>query len=372
MRQARDYTLEKEAKAAFGELCKEGGDAQKDFRRWHASYPDVTPDSFESTARKDKDSRRRDRRAEALDLVYGKERQGERKGGFVGRGRVLNGKPYRRLCVGFDKVPGLRDLTFDASVQFDAEKMALVAAEMENQFDAGTCCFVEFGPKGKGNHINVLTPKGRGLVVPDDELPGWVAYISKLPPLVESLAVAYIDARRASNARALPSRRFGIGCSPRTHPVPLAAIEGILGAIPAKRKRTVKQKAPGQEETVIAAEPALIAAARLPLLQGATPETLVIIKQLQAAWAAGAYNGMAFAHGPAKMADLGRTFSYYFTVRTKLFDGETYHLEQYARALGFDAVTVPTKTEKSETFVTRKHISHVIAAPENASVRRLS
>ncbi len=379
------------AQAAFRALCTGSGDAQKDFRRWRDLYPNVTPEQFESSDRRDKDAVQRDRKAEALDLIFGVARrpksckesghdpkectrpecQPVRDGGFVGRGRVINGKPYRRLCVGFEKVPELAHLRFDPSVQFDAEKLTLVEQGAKKQYGLGTCFFVEWGDAGKGNHINVLTTQGRGLVVPDDELPGWVGYISKKPPFTETLAVPYIVARRTTGGRALPSRRFELGCSPRTRPVPLAAIVDVLGAVPTRGKRFVKGKAPRQEKRIAADSREQIEDAQLPLLQGATPETLVIIKQLRAAWAAEAYDGVAFAHGPAKMADLGRTLAYYFG-RSKLFPGETYDLEQYAIALGFGVTDCAPKPVVDKPFVTRRHISPALAAPGKAPERRPS
>ncbi len=363
---SRDYEKNRLAQAAFRELRKGDGDAFADLQLWQSMYPGIIPEPF-ATGDKNVDGRFKQR--QARDAIYGKEKDGARPGGYVGRCRFLVGEPLQQRVVAFGAIKELRHLEFDVSLQFDAEKMACVQKALRKYSPDLCCVFVHYGSEAGKNHVhNLCRPGATDLgascrVIPDAELATVVGYLLRKPDFIEEVVVAYIQAKRSCRNKALPSRHFDIGCSPRAVRIGLEAIENVLGTLPARQPFVrAQQYEPPVKSPVIFAEPEALVYAALPLLRDATPECLELVGRLHQAWVQGTYEGRPAKIGAGKTDNLAHALGGYFT-RKWLAPGEVYDLEKLALSLNLHVSDLAPKTQSKQGFVTRRNIRGVFAGP---------
>jgi hypothetical protein len=361
----KDYDLNRLAQAAFRELYKGDGDAFADLQLWESMYPGVIPEPF-ATGDKNIDSRYKQR--QGRNAIHGKERGGTRSGGYVGRCRVSANGPLQHRVLAFSLIKELRHLELDPTVQFDAKKIAYVQKVLRKYLPDLCCVFIHYSTGAGRNHIHILccpgaTDLGSNCgVVPDARLATLTGYLLRKPDFTPEIAVAYIQAKRASCKEALPSRHFDVGCSPRSVRIGLEAIENVLGTLAARRPfRRVQQHKLPVRSAVIFAEPEQLRYAALPLLRGATPDCLELVGRLHQAWIQGTYEGMPARVGAGKTDDLAYALSRYF-VRKWLAPGEVYDLENLALSLNLHVSDLVPETQSKQGFVTRMNIRGVFAA----------
>ncbi len=356
----KDYDLNRLAQAAFRELYKGDGDAFADLQLWGSMYPGVIPEPF-ATGDKNIDSRYKQR--QGRNAIHGKERAGARSGGYVGRCRVSANEPLQHRVLAFSLIKELRHLELDPTVQFDAKKIAHVQKILRKKYLPGLCCvFIHYSIGAGRNHVHILcrpgaTDLGSNCgVAPDAQLPTLTGYLLRKPDFTPEIAVAYIQAKRASCKEALPSRHFNLGCSPRAVRIGLEAVESVLGTLAAKKPfRRVQQYEPPVRSAVIFAEPERLIHAVLPLLRDATPECLELVGRLRQAWIQGTYEGMPVKVGAAKTSNLAHALGGYF-VRKWLSPGEVYDLEKLALSLNLHVSDLAPETQSKQSFVTRMSV----------------
>jgi hypothetical protein len=360
-----------DAQELWRNLCKNPPDSAFDL--FTTIYPDIVPEGFDSG---DHDLEAKHKRRIGREAIYG--RKG--LGGVVGNLRVLVGQPLEHRVIHLGKVKTLRRFEFNPHALTDRATNDELKSELKRLLPFPCVVYLHQSELGRKNHLHVLEAPGitdLGSccgVVEDDDLQTKAGYLGRHQYweqlLADTFAVdkaklpMWVDGKGKEHRGRMPSDSFSIGCNAS---IPLSEIVRVFGPCPVKGKRFKERKTQRQEEkqnSVLFANPELIAAANLPLLRDGTPESVVLITRLHKAWVSGTFDNAPGYIGIGRTKNLGASLGSYFN-RNWLSPGEVADLESTALALNLHVTEIAPHLEMNSLALVRSHISGGFAAPQN-------